>query len=183
MSARSILTMAGLAAALALTGCGDFLSLDARAPNACVTVSNLHIPGINEISTSYLLPQSPTITTRQSIDVPFDATVLPQGSAYAVKLTSFKLESQGAQTMEFVESVRLSAVSGNQSLVVADYARASLTPTKAIETTAAPAQDVTAFIVGDVLHLEGDLTGTAPAQGFAAAATVCFDVSTTVQAK
>lgn len=181
MSAR-ILTMAA-ATALALTACGDFLSLDARAPNACVTVNNLHVPGINEISTNYLWPQPQTITTRQSIDIPFDAAGLPQGSAYSVKLTSFKLESQGAQTMEFLESAKVSAVSGSQSLVVADYARTSTAPTKAIETTANPPQDVTSYIVGDVLHLQGDLTGTPPAQGFAAAATVCFDVSTTLAAK
>jgi hypothetical protein len=183
VKAGCILTMAMATLALALAGCGDFLTLDARAPNACVTINGLHVPGLNEIPTNYFFPPSPTVTTHQSIDVPFDATVLPQGSAYSVKLVSFKLESAGTQTMEFVESAKLTANASGKSLVVATFTRTSAVPTKSIETAPDPAPDVTAYIVNGVLHLEGDLTGTAPAQGFAAAATVCFDVATTIGAK
>ncbi len=184
MRARGIQTAAAVAAAaLALSACGDFLSLDARAPNACVTVSGLRVPGLSEVPSNHFLPPPPTITTRQSFDVPFDSTVLPQGSDYTVKLVSFKLESQGAQTLEFVQSAKLSAVAGGESAVVATYTRNSTAPSKAIETAPDPEPDVTAYIVDDNLHLEGDLTGTPPAQGFPAAATVCFDVATTLGAK
>ena len=181
MRARSIL-MAAVATA-ALAGCGDFLSLDAEASNACVTISGVHVPGANEIPVNHLLPQLPTVTARQTIDVPLDSTVLPQGSAYRVKLVSFRLEAQGTQSMAFVESAQLEALHGGARTVVATYQRTSTQPVPAIEAAPDPAPDVTPYIESNVLHLEGALTGTVPAQGFAADATICFDVATTLSAK
>lgn len=180
MSARGILMAAAATAALA--GCGDFLSLDAEAPNACVTITNVHIPGANEIPVNHLLPQLPSITARQTIDVPLDTTVLPQGSDYTVKLVSFKIAAQGTQSMAFVESAQLEAIHGGARTVVATFTRTSTKPVPSIEAAPDPAPDVTPYIESNVLHLEGALTGTVPAQGFAADATICFDVKTTLSA-
>ncbi|MGC4114558.1 MAG: hypothetical protein QM765_08095 [Myxococcales bacterium] len=181
MKARGIRTLAVVAALALLSGCGDLFSLDARAANACVTVNGLHVPGLNELPTPHTYPPVPVVTIQQAINVPFDASFLPQGSAYTVQLVSFKLESLGTQTLEFIETAKLTTVSGNLSTVVATYTRTSTAPTKAIETAPVPEPDVTAAIVNDVLHLQGAFTGTPPAQGFAAEATVCFDISTNVK--
>jgi len=179
--ARGILTMA--MATAALTGCGDFLSLDAQAPNACVTVTGVKVPGLDAYPTNMLWPQSPTLTTSQAFEVPFDDTVLPQGSAYTVKLTSFRLEAQGAQDLSFVESARLSAIEGTTRTEVATYTRASsATTVEVVEAAPDPAPDVTPYIVDGVLRLEGELTGTVPQTSFVADATVCFDVATTISA-
>ena len=181
MSARGIVVTA--LAAAALSGCGDFLSLDAEAPNACVTISGVHVPGMMDIIANHLLPGSPSVTSRQAIDVPLDSSVLPRGSDYTVKLVSFRLAPQGAQSMSFVESAELSALRGGDRTVVATYARVSDEPVAAIEAAPDPAPDVTSSIENGVLHLEAALTGNLPAQSFVADATVCFEVATTIAAQ
>jgi hypothetical protein len=163
-----------------LAGCGTILSADFEAPHACVTVVDVHVPGGNEILTPMVFP-IPKTTVRQSFEVPIDSSLLPAGAtATKIALVSFQLEAKGGATFAFADSATLSAVAGGQREVVGQYQRPAV-PSPLLEMAPDPAADVTAFVQNGKLSLEGALTGTPPAQGFNADATLCFDVAATLQ--
>lgn len=179
---RAILATAAAAALLWASGCGDYLELDARAPNACVTVAGVHVPGVNEIPVNRGLPSPPKVTVRDTVDVPLDGTALPAGSDPTIKLVSFLLVARDGGSFAFVDSAQLSAVKGGASTPLASLTRPAGAPTGTLEMKPDPSPDVTPFVQGGVLRLEGALTGSPPEKGFDADATICFDIATTLKA-
>ncbi|MBI5549836.1 MAG: hypothetical protein HY901_38610 [Deltaproteobacteria bacterium] len=174
---RRLLAIA--AAALGSAGCGDFLSFEAEAPNACVTLVNVHIPGLDELTLPYSLPSPNARTVRQTFEVPLDESVLSSGNESSVLLVSFELHAKDGASLSFVQSAQLAAVLDSTPFVLSTYTR-SADPGSTLTMPCDPPKDVAPYVRDGKLLLQGSLTGAVPAMGFEADATFCFDVSTRV---
>jgi len=171
---------AGITAIASLTlatACGTVLSFNAEAPNACVTVTGIHVTGADESPITYLSPLPP-VTIRQDFLVPVSETGLTLDGGSTLRFVSFTLEPESASyDFGFVTEAQLSAIGATTTLLLGKYqATAGVTATS-IAMQPSPEPDVTAYVSGGTLELEGALTGTLPAHGIQADATICFDVT------
>jgi hypothetical protein len=162
------------AAAASAAGCGGFISYSVEAPNACVTVKGVHIPGADEYTGQFLLPSPGKPVVKQSVAVPLDASILPDPTATKVSLVSFTLDGNGTG-LGFIDAMEISAAADSSATVLASYARSG-DPGSTIVMQPDPQPDVTPYIGDHVLTLVGALKGTLPAHGFDADAVLCLDV-------
>jgi hypothetical protein len=168
---------AAIASLLLGTGCGTVLSFNAEAPNACVTVTGIHVTGADESPITYLSPVPP-VTIRQDFVVPVSETGLTLDSSSTLKFVSFTLKPESASyDFGFVTEAQLSAIGATSSLLLGQYQATTGVTATSITMQPSPEPDVTAYVSGGTLELEGALTGTLPAHGFQADATICFDVT------
>jgi len=167
--------MAGCALVL---GCGEFLSFEAEAPNACVTISGVHVPGLDEVPVPRTLPV-PKATVTQSFDVPIDQSVLPTGSSARISLVSFELLAPTGVSFDFVDSLQLSAMASGVEHPLTRYDKSAAVG-NSLALRPSPAPEVTPYITNGVLTLQGTLTASLPDHGFDVQAIACFDVAANI---
>jgi hypothetical protein len=176
MSPRALLFLA-----LASSGCGQALQLEAEAPRVCITLPGQPVVGAPLPPGAPSTPQ--TVATR--LDFPLDkvASSVPKGASVA--LLSVELVAQSGRDFGFVESAdvrALDASTGQPGAVIARYQSSGGAPGSLL-LQPSPPWDATPSLSAKRLSVELGVTAPPPKQVFAADAVACFSATVSASVK
>ena len=162
--------LAALAAALALTGCGDLFFIEAETKSICKTEPGATFPAAPPVSA----------TVSQSLRLPINGIgdVVPEEDFEAeLTLRSFELNlASGATNLDGIETLRLSARapgSTAEPTPLGTYTRNGQTNVRSIRLTGSEGTDIVELATQDELEVNVEVSGMLPQQDWTADLDVC----------